>query len=134
VTGKITAQSIERVLAFLHLLEGQDAVLYEVQTDPLTIDPYRYSDEVGRFVKTLYSEGFIVPFDWPAWQEEAKQYLDNPTLLDEADLSTVQKLLTTHVRKDRFVGGHLAAMLDNGHIHAILKRLEALCAELDRAV
>jgi hypothetical protein len=35
-------------------------------------------------------------------------------------------LLTTHSRKDRFCEGHLAAMFENGHIVALLRRLREL--------
>src|SRR5688500_13647311 len=32
-----------------------------------------YSPQVREFVADLYGLGFIVPFDWPAWQEEGFQ-------------------------------------------------------------
>jgi hypothetical protein len=37
---------------------------------------------------------------------------------------TLRKLLTTHVRADRFVEGHLAGVLESGHMLAILRRLK----------
>ena len=49
----------------------------------------------------------------------------------DADLLTLRRLLTTHVRADRFTEGHLAAELENGHICAILEQLEELRNELD---
>lgn len=42
----------------------------------------------------------------------------------------MQKLLTTHVRKERFCSGHLAGMIENGHILALLKRLAAIRADM----
>ena len=36
--------------------------------------------------------------------------------MDAADIETIRKLLTTHVRKDRFCEGHLGLMHSNGHL------------------
>jgi len=52
--------------------------------------------------------------------------VNDETLLEEADLETLRKLLTTHVRKDRFCEGHLDYMFECGHITAILERLQQL--------
>jgi hypothetical protein len=38
----------------------------------------------------------------------------------------VRKLLTTHIRADRFIEGHLAGVLENGHIVAVLRRLRTI--------
>ena len=44
-------------------------------------------------------------------------------LLSKANLQTLRKLLTAHVRADRFTEGHLAAMFESGHMTMILKRI-----------
>jgi hypothetical protein len=46
--------------------------------------------------------------------------------LERADLLTVRRLITTHVRKDRFIGGHMVHMLESGHITAILRQLKEI--------
>jgi len=78
------------------------------------------------FIKTLYACNFIQPFDWGSWQDEAAKYIDYPHLLDSAALETVIKLLTAHVRKERFCNGHLAWVISNGHLLKILKRLSEI--------
>ncbi|WP_390621590.1 DUF6508 domain-containing protein [Roseimaritima sediminicola] len=45
---------------------------------------------------------------------------------------TIQKLFTTHARKDRFCEGHLASMFENDHIPALLRRLRTLRHGMDR--
>ena len=65
-------------------------------------------------------------FDWMAWGAEARRYVDEPRELETADLDTIQKLITTHVRSDRFSEGHLRSMTVDGHIARILRRLETL--------
>jgi hypothetical protein len=87
---------------------------------------YSYSPDVTRFIATLYEENFIVTFDWPSWKDAALGYMENPASVATADLLTLRKLLTTHARNDRFVEGHFAGMLQDGHISAILRRLEVI--------
>jgi hypothetical protein len=89
-----TPPSMDYVLSFLPYFESEDSHFYDLERDRLTMDPYIYSPQVVQFVETLYREGFIVPFDWSAWQDEAARYVTDPSLLDSADLPTLQKLLT----------------------------------------
>ena len=104
----ISVESIDKVLKYLSIFEKKE---------------YR-NKEVNEFVETLYEEGFIIPFDWPDWQSQAEQFYSKPELLNDADIVTLQKLFTTHVRKDRFCEGHLNCVLEDGHITAILRQLK----------
>ena len=119
-------EKIDRVLAFLPYFESAGSPFYDVERMRLTLSPFRYSPQVEQFVGALYAEGFIMPFDWVAWQNEAARYLDDPSLLESADLSTLQKLLTTYVRADRFSNGYLAEMIARGQVVAVLRRLQAI--------
>jgi O-acetyl-ADP-ribose deacetylase (regulator of RNase III) len=119
------------VLAFLPLFEDQDSKFYDVATDFSSSEPYIYTNEVNKFIKILYSQEFVIPFDWSAWQDEAAKFVEQPKLLESAELTTLQKLLTIHVRKERFCSGHLAAMIDSGHILAILKRLKQIRLDIE---
>ena len=132
----ITIQSINKLLKFLPIFEkegyelskwkfpesSEDGVAYFPRCD--------YSEEVSEFEKTLYEEGFIVSFDWVKWQDEAEKYCLEPERLKTACLTTLQKLLTTHVRKERFCEGHLAVMLKDRHITEILRRLKGIRKEM----
>jgi O-acetyl-ADP-ribose deacetylase len=129
--SKVTRKNIETVLAFLTLFTHKDLKLYDIQTASLTLDPYNYSKEFDNFLTSLYQENFIIPFDWTAWQDEANLFVTHPEFLTSADISTLQKLFTNHVRKERFCSGHLATMIKNGHFLAILKRLEVIYANLE---
>jgi len=90
-----------------------------------------YAEEVHDFTQALYDHRFIQPYDWGSWQEEAVRYFEQPQLVAQADLMTCIKLLTLHVRKERFCEGHLDGMITSGHITAILKRLEILKASME---
>lgn len=74
------------------------------------------------FIRALSGNGFIQPFDWMNWRE-GEQLVDNPALLRRANLQILRKLLTAHVRADRFTEGHLAGTFESGHMTLILKRM-----------
>lgn len=122
MSSKVTRKNIEAVLAFLTLFTHKDAKLYEIQTESLTLDPYNYSKEFDNFLASLHQENFIVPCDWTTWQDEANLFGTHLELLISSDISTLQKLFTIHVWKERFCSCHLAAMIKNGHFLAMLNK------------
>ena len=78
-------------------------------------------------MQILYANDWVTPeVDWVQWQDVAVEYVDLQEKIDSADVLTLKKLFTTHVRKDRFCEGHLATMLENGHIVALLRRLKEI--------
>jgi hypothetical protein len=128
----ISLGDIDALLAFLEPFEASDfspGRWVEPKPDPdgtLSFPFFEYSDGVSRFVRALYHHHFVLSFDWPAWADEAKRYVGDPQAVEKANLPTLAKLLTTHVRADRFTEGHLAGMFEQGHILAILRRLKAI--------
>lgn len=90
--------------------------------------PYvEYAPEVSALISALYARSITIAFDWGAWQDEARRFLEEDVLA-RATVDDVRRLLTLHVRKDRFVEGHLGGMVERGHIAAILRRLGELVA------
>lgn len=88
------------------------------------------SESYVEFYEALYKHGWVVPFDWPNWQDEAQRYVESPEKISTADAETIQKLFTTHVRADRFCEGHLEEMFRTGHILHLLRRLRNIRDEL----
>lgn len=130
---RVTVMGVANILKFLPIFEAAGYKFCRWPKDAVDmINGPCYSKEVLEFENALYGEGFIIDFDWPSWQEEASQYSANPDLLGQADIETLQKLLTTHVRKERFCGGHLASVLEQGHITAVLRRLAQIHEEVPR--
>lgn len=84
---------------------------------------------VSRFMDACYKNGMVVKFDWEGWESEATALMNDPVRLESADLPTLRRLLTWHVRQNRFSRDHLAGKIAEGHILALLKRLKALGAE-----
>jgi hypothetical protein len=126
MSNQMTLENIENILKFLTLFSSQNCQLYDIQTDPPTLDPYTYSKEFNNLITALYTENFVISFDWTKWQDEADGFVTTPELLNVADIYTIQKLFTSHVRQERFCSGHLAYLIDNGHFLTILQRLQAI--------
>lgn len=116
------------ILAFLPVFDSPGFAFGETVAPPGQLPYARMAPEVDAFVQALYDNGWVEPFDWSEFQEEAIGFFENPSRLETVDLETIRKLLTLHVRKDRFCEGHILEMLETGHIQAILRRLAALQA------
>jgi hypothetical protein len=99
--------------------------------DPDTCPQFRFSPEVEAFLIALHTNGWIIDFDWPSWEAQAQRYAQ-PGNLESADVETIRKLLTTHVRKDLVDEGHLRDAFRDGHMLAILRRLKVIASGLPK--
>src|SRR5688572_3028181 len=98
----------DRLLSFLPAFaarvppgQWQDAAAND--DGSITSPHFAYSDLLTRFVEACYEGGWIrLDFEWRAWLTEAQKYLDDPRLISRSDLPTLERLLTTHIRNDRF--------------------------------
>jgi O-acetyl-ADP-ribose deacetylase len=88
-----------------------------------------YHPAVYKFMDACYENGMVLSFDWGAWSDEARRYMKDPQLVMSASLDTCLKLITTHLRAERFCDGHLEEVLRSGHITVILRRLQQLRSE-----
>ncbi len=100
-------------------------------TGQIPVDEDNWPDEVflklvSRFMDACYKNGFVVKFDWENWETEALSYVRDHALLKEADLLVLRRLLTWHIRQNRFTKNHVATMIASGHILLMLKRLSEL--------
>jgi hypothetical protein len=128
---KPTTDQIDTILKHLPVLKRGGPVASRVypakkEKGVVAMGWEEHYHEISGLISDLYKQGFITKFDWPSWQESAVRYVENPKRLKRAVLGTLLKLLTTHVRKDRFCEGHFTAMVENGHLTAILERLAEL--------
>ena len=128
-TDIITAKDCDAVLQFLPYFADPTNKFFTLDERPL-IDPFLYSEQVEDFIDTLRESNFLQArqFEWTSWSDFNK-YWENPDLISDADLGTLIKLLTNHVRTNRFVTGHLAGAINNGHMPKILQRLSEIRKE-----
>jgi hypothetical protein len=124
----MTAQpdAIKELLAFLPLLQN-------TSPDFLRIGYWgdmssRVSAATARdFFQYVYNHGFVLKdFDWQAWSDEAVSYLENRQKLKTADMGTLLKIITAHMRADHIVEGHYDAILENGFLADVLERIKII--------
>lgn len=122
-----TKKQMDAILPFLDRFTAEGFSVGTWHSPPGQLPWFEFSEAVSEFQQALYDNGWIVPsFDWGAWQETAREHVENPGKIETADATTIQNLFTTHVRKERFCEGHLASMFENGHIVVLLRRLREL--------
>ena len=125
-------EAIDWAASFIERFENAEEPLFtfhegEEQEDGSFQMPYYTPSPIAmEFVGGLDEKGLLVPFDWMAWSNTADSYIRNPESLLDASADVCFKLLFLHIRADRFTDGHLAKMLESGHIITILKRLREI--------
>jgi hypothetical protein len=128
---QIGPQQLDAVLRFLPIFERPGYAFGEWRGPQGHFPYYAMSRDVEDFIQTLYNQQVIIAFDWMSWHQEVKGYVSDPDALQSADLLTLRKLLTAHVRADRLNEGHLGHVLESGHITAILRRVKTLREEME---
>ena len=117
---------VDALLPFLDQITAPGFQPMEPEYETAGVTMYGLSPVMMAFVQALYDHQWVDgEFNWGDWQDEAQTWLD-PARVAMADVRTIQQLLTTHARKDRFCEGHLEAMVRCGHLPALLRRLAEL--------
>ena len=130
--GPPTAEQIDRLLAFLPVFERPDFVPAWDRQVPEELKGLfmemeeEWAPELEAFHQAIYEEGFAFSFAWSEWQEQAAALVNQPEALAKADLHDLCRLLTTHVRTERFCANHLPSMVRCGHITRLLQRLQEI--------
>ena len=69
--------------------------------------------------------GAPTAFDWTEWQESAEEFVEDRRK-SKSRRHHDPEIVHDPFRADRFCEGHLAAMFENGHVVALLRRLKAI--------
>lgn len=78
------------------------------------------------FFTQLDLSGLVEPFDYNAWLAGQELQIESEELIAGADLEFLSKLVTIHMRLDRFIGGHLEKLMKDGYFLKVLNRIEEL--------
>jgi Family of unknown function (DUF6508) len=131
--SKTVPAGIQAVVVFLPIFEAIDPDNFAHlvgSTDVAGEIPFmghlEYHPAVYKFMDACYENGMVLSFDWGAWSRQAHRYMRDPPLVMSAKLNTCMKLLTAHLRAERFCDGHLQEVLESGHITSILRRLKSI--------
>jgi len=98
-------------------------------TEPDVTPYFEPTRGLAAFVYAVYERGVMLPFEWPAWQDEADRVESDDDLVAKADLETIRRLITRTVRQDRVCEGALAAWIADGRASRALRRLGQLACE-----
>lgn len=87
----------------------------------------RFIPELAAVIQTT---GFSAPFDWIAWLKErgGEDWALARETIANADLGRLRRLLTAHLRINRFVDGHLDSLIESGYFERVRERLEEILA------
>ena len=99
---------------------------YEKKGNSVTLWPYCYNDAVRGFMNSCYKEGFMYSYNWSEYSGKVKEIQSRKSPYDEASLFEMCKILTGHMRNERFCDGHVASVIENGMMQALLGRLEQI--------
>ena len=89
---------------------------------------FHLSEDAYSFIEAATSSEWVELPDWRTWSfsEEAQDLNRNPTLIARASEDLLGKLLTVHIRNDRFHEGALNAAFESGVLTAIVQRAGVL--------
>jgi len=135
-TAKVSKEGVCRLLSFLPFFEAWDETDYGVGPGAAVVEQgvghtglALLPAKASEFVAACYEEGFVQPFDWTKWTRRHEGALASDAFIAEADLSAIIKMLTAHIRADRFCEGHLLSVMRDGTILKILRRLRDIHSE-----
>lgn len=127
----VSTEQIHAVAKFLPIFENIDPDNFAHLDNPVettdgvpVLGHLEYHPAVYEFMDVCYENGLVQGFDWVAWTKVGRRYMKDPARVASARLTTCTKLITAHLRAERFCDGHLEEMLRSGHITAILRRLQ----------
>jgi hypothetical protein len=122
---KIEAGQVEAMLAFVPVFEAEGFCPdHAIPMEEDGLPEEAFLKTVSRFMDACYKNGMVIRFDWENWEGEARGYMAEGTGIQQADLSQLRRLLTWHVRQNRYAKDHLARMIAQGHMLAILRRMK----------
>ncbi|MFI5297240.1 MAG: DUF6508 domain-containing protein [Polyangiales bacterium] len=108
--------------------KGFSAGKYDTKSGGLPT--FDLSPQVGALVNDIYARRILFSFNWPSWAEEGRRLEGDDQALARADVLTLRKLLTMHVRADRFSDGHVAGLVRSGQMSRLLRRLGELAKDV----
>lgn len=81
-------------------------------------------DEINNFFTALDATDFIEIFDYNKWVKSIDFDINSSKELANLDFETLRKVITYHVRIDRFIEGHLEELIKNGYFLNFIKVLK----------
>ncbi|MFF2659627.1 DUF6508 domain-containing protein [Kitasatospora sp. NPDC058032] len=114
---ELTQESAREIVALYH----------QAEREPGAAPPALGMTPVEEFAVEASARGLTEPgFDWMNWAPYQDGRISDPDFIASADATTLRRIATAHLRLDRFAGGHLEAVEENGILGAVVDRLKHL--------
>jgi hypothetical protein len=134
-TGKAALGRLHKLGAFYNTFRQPWFPFVEDAT-PLIIghhideDTLEYHDVVMDFIRTCLKDKWVISsFDWHEWAEnEGAAYLNDMTLLMDAEALNLAKVLTVIFGREHANHGYLFEAYGNGLLLTVLKRAQQISA------
>lgn len=123
-TTLITLKGIRRILAYLPMLERTAKFGAGPRVSMGRIIPSELNPVVTGLIQACYAEFLVQPFDYEKWSRNLGSVLEEDVFVQGLDLEGIVKLLTYHIRQERFCDGHLLQAFQSGQMTRILRRLK----------
>ncbi len=125
---KITIEEWQTIFELIPTIEetenfGEFIPLERISDNFSIYKGFETSRVVIEFEKRAYDNNLIVNFNWMEWEEGRKIVESETKDFSGLDKYTLCKLLTAHIRNDRFCDGWLISRFADGTILNILKEL-----------
>lgn len=126
---ELASEEIKKILNYKEVFESKAIkTAFAAVQEP---DEFFAIENVEAFLTQLDVSGFNLIFDYPAWlNEQTGDILTDVNFLKKADMQTLRKVMTAHVRTERFASGHLKEQFENGYMASFFVRLEELYQQM----
>lgn len=98
--------------------------LYEVDVK-IMVDPYFYNETIDEFIKYARKNNWVSD-DYEVLSAEWNEATDKITFIKQLNQEDVFRLITWHIRGERFCSGLLANAFDKGYIQTALEILQKI--------
>lgn len=118
-------QTATQLIDFIQRFENEKP-LYELQTKPLTMMPYRYNTAIKEFVQFCYDNDFMKSDFYNIMDDLKKNYEKNNEWFNSLSEEQVIQSLAVIIRQERFSDGLIKKMIENETILKLLNRIKVL--------
>ncbi len=114
--------------ALQQVVEATHPVANIVTTKLITVEDSAV--HIANLLMTMQNTEFTAPFDWQSEFEDRREHLEDPDVIQSADLEELRMIMTSHVRIDRMSHGHLHRLIENGYWNICMVRAAELHAQM----
>lgn len=123
---KLSNDALEEILSFQEEILDKNRLAISPNESMNVIEDRTFLS----FLDALNYTGFVESFDYISWAKERNKATDSvedaAAEVDEADLEELRKLMTMHIRIERFSEGHIQKLYEAGFFNSFFDRLNKL--------